>query len=450
MSVEFKDMKAFVDNCSPERLLEIGLPDIQFYNIGGLYYALCPFHPDTHLGNFMYNPFNRIWKCFVCGKGGVGIVNLVMAVTEKSYTETVVMLYKNRNRAGCGIAENGYSALKHPSVKKPVFGFSSGEETICDEETSFSYIQKPLSAEYLDAIYSCFAAASPLTREEKDKLMKKRGLYNRSMSCFFRFPANGDPEFRNLFLQKLAVKSKELGVKSLRNQLLNVPGFMWDGERRVVSFIGYSGALGILNHDVDGLINGIELRLRDGNPMGVRYMPFSSTGICQRYPGRFRYGTKLTAIVDVVPPAFDDKAYSGVAVTEGKMKAIHLSYMGFLALNVRGVGNWKEVLPVLDQLKTKGYDAQNVFIAFDADSRKNPAVANHCVIFAETLMGQGREVQFLTWPAICGKGIDDVDNNGKTNKVRTVAATTYIDTTLKPFLMRAKRNQERTRAQTSA
>jgi len=450
MSVEFKEMKSFVDNCPQERLLEIGLPDIQFYNVGGMYHALCPFHPDTHLGNFMYNPYNHIWKCFVCGEGGVGVVNLVMAVTGKSYTETVAMLYENRSRAGRGVAGNSHVSIKCPSGKKPSAGFNNGETTSRSEASSFSYIQKPLPAEQLDAIYTCFAAASPLTRDEKDKLMKKRGLYNRSMSHFFRFPSNGDPEFRSLFLQKLAVKSKELGVKSLRNQLLNVPGFMWDSERRVVSFIGYSGALGILNHDADGLINGIELRLRDGNPMGVRYIPFSSTGICQRYPDRFRYGTKLTAIVDVVPPAFDDKAYLGVAVTEGKMKAIHLSYMGYLALNVRGVGNWKEVLPILDLLKSKGYDTQRVFIAFDADSRKNPAVANHCVNFAEALMGQGREAQFLAWPATCGKGIDDVDNNGKTNRIRTVEGTTYLETTLKPFLMRVKRNQNRARSQTSA
>ena len=54
--MEIREMREYLESMPAQRLLAVGIPEITFYNLGNKYQALCPFHGDTHLGSFTYNP----------------------------------------------------------------------------------------------------------------------------------------------------------------------------------------------------------------------------------------------------------------------------------------------------------------------------------------------------------------------------------------------------------
>ena len=150
-------------------------------------------------------------------------------------------------------------------------------------------------------------------------------------------------------------------------------------------------------------------------------------------------GTRTDVFVDVVPCHLGgSNEYKGVAITEGKFKAIHLSRRGYTVLNVRGVVNWKHTLPYLEKMPTD----KPVTIVFDADCRSNPAVGKQAADLGRALMEAGYEAQYLTWNSNLGKGFDDLCNAGYYNKARIVPAQRFLDTTLDPFLLRAARKKE--------
>ena len=430
------EMKRELDNYSAEELLQIGLPDMTFYKNGARLDALCPFHDDHKLGNFSYNLGKNCWRCFVCDESGSGPYSLIMAVKGQSFAEVVRYLYENRGSCVGKITEAPPSALLRRGKKlkmiKPV-----AAPILVDDNNVFD--PNP-TAEAKSLVYSCFAAASPLSDGWKENLQSRRGVCLAELPCFFRFPANKDKEFWTRFQRKL----KEEGAERLASRLLGIPGFFWDIKKEQVAFMGFSGSLGILNHDEAGLVSSIEMRLPDSWAQTSRYLPFSSEGLCDNHPDDYRYGAKVGAIVDVVPPPVKGAPIRGVAVTEGKFKALHLSRMGYLALNIRGVGNWRSVFPTLEQLEENGVSTSRVFITFDADSRCNPPVAEHSASFGQRLMDEGYETYYLTWPSTCGKGVDDVVLAGQQGKIRTVEGERFLKTTLLPFIERAKKRKVQT------
>lgn len=441
-----REMKRAIDLIPAERLIQIGLPDVKWYYRNGEYQALCPFHTDTKLGNFGYNPSKNLWKCFVCGKGGAGPISLVMQFQGWDFKTTVKFLYEHRNQPTANIdASAPYSLQNHH--KKTTYShslFSNGNGNpvvIMPQERSFTYHSK-LDPRDVSLIYQSFSEASPLTEEEKRRLCKKRGLWYRSTNHFFRFPSPFDFNFRKRFCAMLDKNDPQHQAGRLYHLLLGVPGFFWDSQQGDVSFVGYKNSVGILNHDNAGFINGIELRLNSKDGHSMRYMPFSSEGICCHNPERFSNGTNLGSIVDVVPKEASVAADKGIAITEGKFKALHLSYLGYTVLNVHGIGNWRKALPVLESMVTQLKNTPPISIAFDADSRANPPVANHSMQLGLALMEAGYQVSYLTWPAKFGKGIDDLVNSGHTYRLRSVDGQRFIETTLAPFLERTKKHNQ--------
>lgn len=455
MLVNFREKKEVLSSISDAKLLEIGLPHMKFYYRNGQYMALCPFHSDSHLGSFGYNPSKRCWRCFVCGESGQGVYSLIMACNNWDFKKTIDYLYENRNMPTPGFANEVPSTLiaHGRKARKPIesIRFISCEAESFSEDAEDTFVYNPnISAEDLSLIYGCFAAASPLKPAEADSLCLKRGLYHSSAKDFFRFPSSNDQVFWNRFRERLAKYDVKTGEERLYHKLLGVPGFFWDLEKSRVGFIGYGNSLGILNHDANKRINGIELRLRTSNKNDPRYMPFSSDGICYKYPDRFTDGTCLGSIVDVVYKAFADKPYLGIAITEGKFKAIHLAYLGYNVLNIHGISNWKKAIPVLQSMTTGDRSPSKVTIVFDSDSRCNPPVAEHSMALGQELMNLGYETEYLTWSAKYGKGIDDMVNAGYRHMLRSAPAARFISTTLAPFIQRAKARREREKAALSA
>ncbi len=427
------EMKEVLDEYPADSLLEVGMPDVKFYARGSQLEALCPFHGDHKLGNFGYSLAKDCWRCFVCGKSGSGPYSLIMAHRNWSFAETVRYLYDRRSSCVGRITEAPPATLLQKSKKVRLVTPKPSPILVNDE---FVFDPSP-TAEDKSTVYSCFAAASPLSPSWTKHLQEIRGVSPLEIPYFFRFPSSKDEEFMSRFRKEL----EKRGAGNLYHRLLGIPGFFWNIKENRISFIGYSGALGILNHDEQGLVSSIEMRLPDSAVRSTRYIPFSSEGICLNHPDDYKYGANVGSVVDVVTPPFDNSSIQGVAVTEGKFKALHLSRMEFLALNIRGVGNWRSVLPVLENLENKGVNTSRVFIAFDADSRRNPAVAENSANFGKALLDEGYEVYYLTWPNNCGKGVDDVVNAGQRGKIRTVEGNRFLQTTLLPFIERAKKKK---------
>lgn len=413
--------------------LAIAVPEIRFYkDVHGLL-ALCPFHNDKSVGSFVFNPKTGVWKCFACGESGQGVISLLMKSRGWNFLEAVDYMYAHRNDV---VAEpsspvpGSLRTRRKVRVPKP----PSVKEEESSEKALFTN-HGAVTSEEQHLIYKSFAEASPLTPGERQMLMKKRGLSPGDTNYFFRMPAAGDELFWVEFVERLRIHDTYKGENRLYYRLLGTPGFYWDEEENAVSFITRQNALGILLHSPEGLINGIEMRVKDEfesqdpNVKNVaRYIGFSSGSICDREPERCSMGTKLNTLVDVVPSIYSkrSKRFKGYAVTEGKFKALHLARRGYMVLNVRGVGNWKDVLPMLEHMKAKG----PVTIAFDADAAINSAVARASASLGKALMNHGYEVLYMTWDINDGKGIDDLCNAGRYGRVKLLPADQYMDEVL--------------------
>ena len=418
-----------------QSLLAIGVPDIKFYQTSRGLQALCPFHNDHKLGSFIFNPTTGVWKCFSCGVGGSGAISFIMKVNNWDFLKAVYYLYDHRNE----ITLPPELLVPPLLVKTQKEKNHIGEMPKISANKSLFVSHGPVTRQDCHLIYLAFADASPLTEDEKRKLMQVRKISYGETGDFFRIPAAWDDQFWTNFKERLNAID-DCGEKDrLYHSLIGVPGFFWDDEHDRPGFVYFRNSLGILLHSLDGLICGIDMRLPADAPQGARYIAFSSAGICDRNPNRFSMGTRTDVFVDVVPCHFGgSKEYKGVAITEGKFKAIQLSRRGYTALNVRGVVNWKHALPYLEKMPTD----KPVTIVFDADCRSNPAVGKQAADLGRALMEAGYEAQYLTWNSNLGKGFDDLCNGGHYNKVRLVPAQRFLDTTLDPFLQRAASRKE--------
>src|SRR5262249_3325977 len=103
-------------------------------------------------------------------------------------------------------------------------------------------------------------------------------------------------------------------------------------------------------------------------------------------------------------PLFDGVHGDTVRLTEGELKAdITTALSGLLTVSIPGVAMWRKALPVLQAL-----GVQRVLLAFDADWRTNPHVAQALGQAAYALVQAGYEVQIEDWAPALGKGIDDL------------------------------------------
>ena len=420
------EKKAELDAYPYQQLLAAGVPDVKFYHTVRGLEALCPFHNDKTIGSFVFNPNTGLWGCFACGESGQGVISLIMRLNGWDFLKALDYLYERRNSIGASIGDSIPAPLKRvPGTKK----VGSRNSALNSEKSKFLG-HDPASAEDRHLIYQAFAEASPLSERDWEALRAERRLYRSTAKEFFRMPAPDDMSFWERF-RELLHRCSNSRDERLYYSLIGVPGFYWDEREDRLSFVSYTNSLGMLLHSPSGKNVGIDIRVGGGTDSGARYIGFSSGGVCERDPGNCSLGTKIQVYVDVVPRfAGDDK---GIAITEGKFKAIQLSYRGYTALSVRGVGNWKHIPEVLPDLPA----GKPVSIAFDADCRSNPAVARCASRLGHALLKAGYETQYLTWSACYGKGFDDLCGNGFYGKCRVVPAEKFLETTLDPFLKRA-------------
>jgi hypothetical protein len=116
-------------------------------------------------------------------------------------------------------------------------------------------------------------------------------------------------------------------------------------------------------------------------------------------------------------PLHDGLRGETIRLTEGELKAdVATARSGLFTVSIPGVAMWRKALPVLQALRP-----QRVLLAFDADWRTNPHVAQALGQAAFALVTAGYEVQVEVWEPTLGKGIDDLLTAGHTPAVQSVA-----------------------------
>ncbi|MDB5334993.1 MAG: hypothetical protein JWN70_612, partial [Planctomycetaceae bacterium] len=175
--------------------------------------------------------------------------------------------------------------------------------------------------------------------------------------------------------------------------ILGVPGLIVkvEAQRGYLTLAGSSGLLiPVRNHDQQ--IVAMKVR-RDSAIKGPKYVYLSSKKYNGPGPGApVHVPLGITADLDEV------------RVTEGELKAdIATVLSGVPTLSIAGAGNWLPILEHLNALKCR-----RVRLAFDADVRRNPMVAQALSALACQLATMGIEIGLEHWDEATAKGIDDL------------------------------------------
>jgi hypothetical protein len=144
--------------------------------------------------------------------------------------------------------------------------------------------------------------------------------------------------------------------------------------------------------DLDGHIVALKVRADDPGD-GPKYTTISSAKHSGPSPG-----------AQVHTPLHNGHHGDIVRLTEGELKAdVATVLSGALTIAIPGVALWRKALPILQALQPT-----RVLLAFDADWRTNPHVAQAMGQTACALVKAGVKVQVEDWAPALGKGIDDV------------------------------------------
>jgi len=248
---------------------------------------------------------------------------------------------------------------------------------------------KRADPDVLDRVYTALLAKLQLSNAHRENL-HQRGLT--------------DEIIDRIGYQTLPRSERPRIASSLKERfgdvLLQVPGFVikeWEG-RSCVTIAGAAGLL-VPVRDLQGRI--VALKIRRDAADDRRYSYLSSV----------RFGGPGPSAPVHVPLGIQAPA-AVVRVTEGELKAdVAFARSGLPTVSVPGVGNWAACLPVL-----VGLDCKTVRLAFDADARIKPAVAQAILSAATRLADEGYGLELEVWSPQC-KGIDDLLAVGGTPNV---------------------------------
>jgi uncharacterized protein DUF3854 len=248
----------------------------------------------------------------------------------------------------------------------------------------------------LDCVYRGLLTALPLSPAHCQAL-RQRGLV--------------DSEIRRRHYGTLPLKGRAALAKRIvawwgADVCAQVPGF-YVAERNGQRWWSVAGAAGLLipMRNLDSHIVALKVRA-DAPGDGAKYTTVSSAK---------RGGPSPGAQVHV--PLHEGLAGDTVRLTEGELKAdVATTLSGLLTVAIPGVAQWRRALPVVQAL-----GIQRVLLAFDADWRINPHVAQTLGHTAFALVKAGHEVQVEAWELALGKGIDDLLAAGHTPAVQSVA-----------------------------
>lgn len=378
-------------------------------------YGLCPFHNDKHIGSFVVNINKGKFACYACGAKGDGVDFISHFRGIDSYEAAISIC----DEEGL-ISHSDAMDLREVRGKKVTVG-NSPYKVYHKPELLLSPKGTP---EHLDTVYRCFVrAAGNLPDVMKRVLTEERKLSENELDDFFPFPQRYEQgAFWKRFRMELASTFDIQDEDIQKKLLLGVPGFFLNKDCEVNFATNSMPCIGIVIHSRDGKVSGLQLR-KMGELEGkqARYTLFSS-GFADG-TGKYgaAYGCNSGYIEDVLYPRI--KWNGTIALTEGRFKAITLSKMGFLVVNMHSISNWDPAGDVALELTDRYPKTKRFMLAYD--SEHNPAVFKSAGSLYDKL-SKCRPVLFATWDPAYGKGIDDVVNSGNAAHLKSVTADKFF------------------------
>lgn len=385
--------------------------------------GLCPFHGDTHFGNFKINNRKAIYKCFTCGVFGDGI-QFLRDLNDLTFKQAVVKIAFDQGI----ISQEQASGFLEGKVSELSVNTVSDSLVIKDKLNGITEIASPFVR---DIAYKMFLSNVSLSDEHRAYL-KGRGLTDEEISSkgFFTFP-----EPTQAFIQDLKASCDKITLTP--NVFKEVPGFhtmesmkldttQKNGEEEYMYTFSKKKGIGIPSKNTDGKIVGIQVRSDNPSNKKKKYTWFSSSYAAYE-DNEYIFGTPAGAPTHISVPK-ENKFPGVVFVTEGFFKAEVLSKtFGAYAISVSGVGNYRDIIEDLKDIERVSKEKiAHVYIAYDADMSSNLSVYHHAKNMV-ALIKESFEVSAYVslWNVEDGKGIDDLIQAGKGNTLKKVEFEVY-------------------------
>lgn len=417
---------------TPQKVRHLGDGHIQ---------CLCPFpgHHDHSIGSFDLNDNKRVAKCFSCQQGGRPIRFYRDLNGLTSDFEAGILMAEDY---GLITAEERQRILDSKEERKK---WSKQAKTLekADSEKGMFTEEPPMQPlEIRAAFYKELIRHLPLQRKDRDYLQKERGLAESELKDFFCFS-------KAMIIPAFEKTKETLGWAE--EQYIGIPGVFCsyptekDKEngtnKRLRFFCGKDDCLGLAIRDSKGQIVGIQLRNYKVSQNRQRYFWLSSA-----FANRTDYPLFSDGRSSDAPAGFEAAVgcpVSAMGVTEGKFKAMAMAQYGIHTFTVQGVGNWRTVMKALEQyLEQHPEQKKQVWLAFDADEKENPAVAQSMYQFYMELSEQGYSISILDWDSTFGKGIDDVLANGYGKQIHKIKGELFIKEHILPLLQQMQEEKK--------
>lgn len=412
--------------------------------VGNSYEVYCPNRnhitkrPHTYI-----NPVKNIWKCF--GGGGCGAKG-ADAITYYAWHEFGDWNPKlHFVDAIVGIAElMGITVEYEGNLSQPFHKPNQNKSILITQNKPVFEEIKAQDPDTCDYVYRKFLDLCPIYREHAEEWLGPKRQYNKKQILNIGLrsvPRTFEEQFT--ILNKL----KDQGIAFDRipgfTQVLKKDGIP-ENENHWYWTINARKGYFIPVRDEYGRI----VRLRVATMGKPKYIWFSSNPSVYFKDGKYHFydvilnkerdknlnlmikgGAPSGAPINIVPPAQILSIWNAgdditsiynideVIVTEGEHKSyISASILKKLIIGVPGVGNWRDVIPLLNR-----WGIKKIAIAYDMDALKSTTKANgknqqvfdHLVEFANEALQHDIEVVLITWNLSDGKGLDDVLLSGK-------------------------------------
>lgn len=408
--------------------------------IGKQYQIPCPNsnHIERVSDNTYIEPNKNLFKCFSCNAGGSNAFSYYYwhefghaydKDSKEDRKNFPVVIEKIAKLLGIPIQYEDGTTVKSDNPYVPKY-------------TKPKELQA-LDPDTCDKVYRAFLSLCPIRKEHAMEWMQGR-KYSKEDIITLGFRSVPAPEELNKILLQLQSKGYPLA---------RVPGFVQrllpenyakqypdgllekDEEGRgywVWTISAGKGGYFIPVRDREGRIIRMRIRRDEGKPKYIWFSSYDNTAIEKDTFRLRRNGVSSGSPLHIVPPTSQIRIWSTgtelsdiynvkvVIVTEGEHKAqISANELKTAFIGVPGVGNFKDVLPLVSDWGTK-----KLILAYDMDTlkkeddsvkseKKQKMLFDILREFAKEIIALGVDCYLWTWSIKDGKGLDDLLQNGK-------------------------------------
>lgn len=445
----FKEILNKMETVKPSVVMALsGIEPENFkYIEEGHFKCKCPFpgHTDRRIGSFDLNDNKLIAKCFACGCGGRPVRFYRDLNGLDSDFEAAICMARDLGE----ITPKAADSILHSSAaskqgQRPVSKISDIKDIYQNINSGMGKHHSPKlrPLEIRSAFYTELVKNLGLNEQDRRYLMKERGIKEDELSDFFSFNSGNAPK---------AFQETRRVLGWTQDQYLGIPGVYEsytskeDASKHKNPKLRFAhpkwknrDCVGIVIRDYTGRI--VNLQFRNNSPYGSRYVWLSSSFANSKDYDLLANGTSGIVSSDFEPAK--GNPCKAIGITEGKFKAIAMARSGINTFSIQGVSSWKKLLPELENyLRDHPEQKKLIWLAFDADQKRNSSVANSLYSFYKELDNHGYHIRILDWDEKYGKGIDDVLANGAGKQIKSAVGETFIQTYILPLLNEAKHKQ---------